>query len=197
MSISELFSISDRWSKAGLIHKVLYFFVSLFVIFYGVLMVVSKFEPAIEFNNKYNITSNIVNVINMPVMTTGFAALIILSTIITIVIAAFVIVSIIIIGEKRVLNTKVNAKDKIKAHQEVIYNISKALDMLSRFPYQDGTAVGRNKDQIMEVTFVKKGVPNPQTLEQISDRVRDKDTNISELIDRAKKSIEDNNLYHD
>lgn len=47
----------------------------------------------------------------------------------------------------------------------------------------------------MDLHIVKKGVPNPQKLTEIADRVREKDANISELVERAKKSIEDNNLY--
>lgn len=193
--VSDLLGIVERWNKAGKKGKIGYSILLLFVVTFIAIEVISHLQPVIDFNTKYNITQRTVLMMNTPVMTTESAAILILGVLVTIVLVAIFLVFVISVEEKRVYDARTNAERKIKSHQEMIFNITEALNKLSRFPYEDGTAVGRNGQYSVTMILVKKGVPSPQTLDKIIDQVKDKDTNIVELLERAKKSIIDNNLY--
>ena len=76
-----------------------------------------------------------------------------------------------------------------------MFNVTRALDMLSKYPCKDA-AVGREAEYDVTVSFVMKGVPSQRKLDEIIERVKEKDANIVELLERAKKSIVDNDLYN-
>ena len=193
--IGDLLGIVERFNKAGMKGKIGYIILAMGVVAIIATELISRLQPVIDFNTKYNITQRIVSTMNTPVMTMEFAAIVILGVLVTIVLTAIVVVIIIGIEEKRVYDARSNAANKIKAHNDVMFNVTTALDKLSKFPYEDGTAIGREGTYVATVSAVKKGVPSPQKLDEIIGRVKGKDANIAELLERAKKSIVDNDLY--
>lgn len=90
MKISDLLDIIDRYKKATWKWKIIIWFIILGQILGVIYYSLREVDYAIELNNKYNVTNNIIEVMHMQVMTTTDAALLILAVIITLVIAAII-----------------------------------------------------------------------------------------------------------
>lgn len=90
MGISDLLEIIDRYKKATWKGKISIWFIILIGILGISYHLLKEADSAIELNNKYNVTNNIIDVMHMQVMTTTDAALLILAVIITLVIASII-----------------------------------------------------------------------------------------------------------
>jgi hypothetical protein len=162
MPITELLTIKEKWKNATRKGKIALVLSAMIIIVLLILEVISRADPVAKFVDKYK--NSTMDVINMPVMTVEFAALLIISIIITMVIFAAIVVLIIGYMEKRVYDTKVDTQQKINASKDATYNLYKALDKLSKFPYSDGTPTSREASLSMGISMIRRGFPSAAQL---------------------------------